>query len=102
MKDWTKFKFTDDRFVITMTKKEYVSTADCKWDLAKTDIREITPEFYTNYITAIPFFDNFGQGASCEGHKTRTKAGILPTEVITISPGVEKKIVATFSFSLKQ
>lgn len=102
MKDWTKFKFTKDNFVITMTKKEYISTDNCKWNLAKTDTREITPEFYTNYITAIPFFNNFGQGASCEGYKTKTKAGILPTEVITISPGIEKKIVTTFSFTEKQ
>ena len=102
MKNWTKFKFTKDNFIITMTKKEYVSTADGKWNLATTDTMEITPEFYTNYITAIPFFDNFGYGASCEGYNTRTKAGMLPTKVITISPGIEKKIIATFSFSEKQ
>lgn len=103
MKDWTKFKFTDDSFVITMAKKEYIKTTDDKWDLDVVETREVTPTFYTNYITSINFFDNFfGYGASCVGYTSKTIAGILPTKVITISPGIEKKIVATFSFTEKQ
>lgn len=89
-KQCSNFLFTDDRFLILFEKKK-----EDKWEL-KTEREVVTPEFYTNYITAVPFFNNFGDGASCKVKESYTPAGKLPATVVTIAPGKETKIVTNF------
>ena len=105
MKDWRKFRFTDDSFIITRESKTYKRTESGKSWKTKPETVEtetVSAEHYTNYVTAIPFFNNFGYHASCRASCSYTYAGYLPTTITTISPMNDEKIVTTFSFSLKQ
>lgn len=102
--DWGKFKYTDNGYIILRTLTEYRRTESGKsWRNKPESIkREIIPaEFYENYITAIPFFNNFENGAYCRARSSYTCAGYLPTTVTTVSPGKERKIVAEFEFVSK-
>ena len=99
--DWRKFSFTDNGYIILQTLTEYSRTESGKSWRKKPDIvkREvINAEFYTNYVTAIPFFNNFGDGAYCRARKSYTCAGYLPTEIVTVGPNMCKKVVAEFEF----
>lgn len=98
--NWRKFKFTGD-YVILVTITEFSSTPSGKsWRKTPVSVsrKVVSPEWYTNYITAIPFFNNFDHGAYCRAKQGYTRAGYLPTEVVTVSPGRERKIVAEFDF----
>lgn len=95
-KQCANFLFEDDRFLILFEKKTF-EKKEGKWGL-ETEREVVTPEFYTNYITAVPFFNNFGDGASCKVKESYTPAGKLPTTIVTIAPGKETKIVTNFVF----
>ena len=99
--DWRKFEFKDNRYIILRTIKTYERTDSGKsWKKNPSEVEQDiqSPEFYTNYITSIPFFNNWGDGAYCRGHYTYTIAGYLPTTVITVSPFQTVKKVAEFRF----
>ena len=105
MMDYKKFKFTDDRYLITCTTETYSRTASGKnWkskpDSVKTEV--VDAEFYTNYITSIPFFDCFGFGAYCKAEQGYTVAGYLPTKIISVSPFHEVKKVTRFNITDKK
>ena len=103
--DYRKFSFIDRSFIITMRKSVYGRTETGKaWKTRpeEQETTEITPEYYTNYIRSIPFFNNFGFGSSCKCYKGNCIAGYnLPYKVVTISPYMETKIVAEFYFTCK-
>ena len=104
MSNYEAFHFSNDRYLILRTIKTYSRTESGKsWKSKPDEIeREIQkPEWYENYITSIPFFNNFGYGASCRGRYSYTMAGYIPTEVVSISPGQTTKKVATFEFVYK-
>lgn len=63
-KQCANFLFEDDRFLI-LFEKETFEKKEGKWEL-ETEREVVTPEFYTNYITAVPFFNSFSDGASCK------------------------------------
>ena len=93
-KQCANFLFEDDRFLILFEKKTF-EKKEGKWGL-ETEREVATPEVYTNYITAVPFFNNFGDGASCKVKESYTPAGKLPATIVTIAPGKETKIVTNF------
>ena len=100
--NYRKFNFTDNSAVITFKKSEYSRTNSGKsWKSAADQVisEVVTPEFYTNYIQAIPFFNNYGGRASCRASWNYTFAGYIPTVVNTVSYDGNKKIVAEFSFT---
>jgi len=97
------FKFySGNRYMIFVTIENFTRTASgasWKTKAEKTDRRVYDDEKYTNYISAIPFFNNFfGYGAYCRAHCGYTEAGFLPVEVVTVSPGRDEKTVARFFF----
>ena len=105
MANWGNFKFTDNGYLILRTLTEYERTESGKsWRKTPVSIvREvIPPEYYTNYISSIPFFNNWGDGASCRAKCEYTCAGYLPTQVVTIGPNHCKKIIAEFKFVNKR
>ena len=53
-KQCANFLFEDDRFLILFEKKTF-EKKEGKWEL-ETEREVVTPELYTNYITAVPFF----------------------------------------------
>ena len=104
MSKYSKFVFADNSFVIEYTKKTYTRTATGKsWksNPDKIEFDFVTPEFYQNYINSIPFFSNFGGKATCRAQYGYTFAGYLPTNVTTVSPDGNIKIVVRFVFSNK-
>lgn len=104
MANWGNFKFTDNGYLILRTLTEYERTESGKsWRKTPVSVvREVIPsEYYTNYISSIPFFNNWGDGASCRAKCEYTCAGYLPTHVVTIGPNHCKRIIAEFEFVSK-
>lgn len=93
------FKFDDDNFIILKTKSCYRSIGR-RWSTEPYKVTNtvISPEFYTNFITSIPWFNNFGYRAYCRGYWRYTVAGYLPTKVITGAPDGSEKNTAEFKF----
>lgn len=99
--DYKKFNFGSDGYTITKHTEKYSRTDSWRsWKKKADTVTEkiVTKEFYTNYITAIPFFNNFRGKASCRASWSYSYAGYLPDRVCTISPDGKTKIVATFNF----
>jgi hypothetical protein len=101
MRDYRKFKFTSTGNIILRTLEHYDRTESGKsWRAhpSKTEMEVVTGQNYENYITSIPFFNNWGDGASCRAKSSYTRAGYLPTYVATVSPFKKEKILASFEF----
>lgn len=58
----------------------------------------VSVDFYNNFIESIDWFNSWGDGAYCRGHRNYTIAGYIPTEVVTVSPHRATKQVDTFTF----
>jgi hypothetical protein len=101
MSDYRKFNYTNENYLILCTISTYERTASGKsWKAKPDDIEKnvFKPLNYTYYIQAIPFFNNFGGGASCRATYNHVMPGYLPTRVTSISPYRESKKVACFEF----
>ena len=91
-----KFKLTGNYiFSHTMTKysgngKTFRKNAD----IVETEV--VTIEHYNNFITSVPFFNNFGYGAYCRCYENYTIAGYIPYKIVTVNPGKTVKHVDTF------
>lgn len=94
------FSFTDNSFLILFEKRTR-KRKENKW-ITEVKRTAVTPEFFTNYIRSIPYFDNLGDGASCITKAGCTEAGLLPAYVITISPGREVWTTVVFNFFSKR
>ena len=107
MENWRKFSFTDDKnYKISREIRTYEPTESGKsWRKNPSEIEkddDVPAEWYTNYVTAIPFFNNWGDGAYCRGHRSYTCAGYLPTEVVTVAPFRKCKKVAVFTIERRE
>lgn len=99
--DYRKFTYTNENYLIFRTIETFERTASGKSWKSKPDEVEnniIPPKHYTNYITAVPFFNNFGDGAYCRAAWSYNAPGYLPTTVTTVSPFKQTKKVARFWF----
>lgn len=98
---YEQFEYTNDNYLILCTISTYHRTASGKaWKSKPVEIEQniYKPVNYTNYITAIPFFNNFGDGAYCRATYTYEMPGYLPTTVTSVSPGQDVKKIAVFKF----
>ena len=103
--NWRKFTFNDNRWLILKEKVTYYPTESGKSFHRKPDEVEMTvvePEHYENFITSIPFFNNWGSGAYCRGVRNYTPAGYLPTTITTVGPYRCEKNIVTFRFISKR
>ena len=94
MKDYRKFEYTDENYLIFRTIETFSRTASGKsWKSRPDEVENeiVPPKHYENYVTAIPFFNNFGDGASCRAAFSYNAPGYLPTRITTISPFRETK-----------
>ena len=102
---YANFKFySADRYMIFVSIDTFSRTNSGKtWKQQpdESDHYIYNDERYTNYVSAIPFFNNFGGGAYCRAHCGYTTAGYLPVEVVTVSPNRDVKKIARFSFIYK-
>ena len=105
MKDYRNFEYTDDDYLIFRTIETFGRTTSGKsWKSRPDEVENeiVPPKYYENYVTSIPFFNNFGDGASCRAKFTYNAPGYLPTRITTISPFQETKKVAYFWFFKKE
>lgn len=96
--------YTNNLNTVTITKKveKYLRTESGKSWKSKPESVEtevVSAEHYINYVESVPFFNNFGYGASCRAYNGYTCAGYIPVKITSISPMRETKLVATFTFS---
>jgi len=103
--NYRDFTYTNNNYLIFRTIETYSRTASGKnWKSKPDDVENeiIPPKHYENYITAIPFFNNWGDGASCRAAWTYNAPGYLPTLIATVSPYRETKKNACFWFFKKE
>ena len=96
--NYRNFSFTNNNYTITHTRKTYHKTDSGKsWKSKPSEEYKkiVKPEYYTNYITSIPFFNNLG---TCRAQHNYTAAGYLPTVIISVSPNGSIKYIDSFSF----
>ena len=96
-----KFNYTSNNYLIIRTIETYHRTASGKsWKSKPDEIEKdvVTAKNYSYYVQAIPFFNNFGNGAYCRAKFSYEVSGYLPTTITTVSPYQETKKVATFKF----
>lgn len=99
--NYNKFSFDNEHYLILCTIETYTRTESGKsWKAKPDDIEKnvFKPINYTYYIQSIPFFNNFGGGASCRAAYSHVTPGYLPTRVTSVSPYRESKKVACFEF----
>lgn len=99
MKDYRKFEYTNENYLIFRTIETFSRTASGKsWKSRPDEVENeiVPPKYYENYVTAIPFFNNFGDGASCRAAFSYNAPGYLPTRITTISPFRETKKSSLF------
>ncbi len=104
MYNYNNFIYDNSDYLVLIKLETFNRTASGKsWKSKPTETsqRIYTPVQYTNYITAIPFFNNFGDGAYCRGKWEYTMAGYLPTIITTVSPFRTVKKKASFLFIKK-
>lgn len=105
MGNYRNFEYTNENYLIFRTIETYSRTLSGKSWKSKPDEIEneiVKPEYYTNYITSIPFFNNWGDGAYCRAAWSYNAPGYLPTTVTTVSPYRETKKIAKFWFFNKE
>lgn len=100
--NYEEFSYTNSNFLILKTKEVFYRTESGKsWKKHPETVERkvVTPEHYTNYITSIPFFNNFlGCGGTSRAQWRYTMPGYLPVIVSTTSPGGDEKQVVYFEF----
>ena len=98
---YNAFQFDKSGYFIFMTEKRYSRTTSGRsWKKYpdSTEKKIVSNQFYSNYVSSVPFFNNFGDGAYCRCKKEYQCAGYLPTFINTVSPGRTEKIETTFYF----
>jgi hypothetical protein len=102
---YNTFSFTDEDYIIFRTIETFSRTSSGKsWKSKPEEVENdiITPAQYTSYITAIPFFNSWGDGAYCRARFSYNMPGYLPTTVTTVSPHQITKKIARFWFLKKE
>lgn len=95
------FGFHSSSWLILRTIETYSRTdSGASWRNKPDEVERnvVSDEHYSNYVSAIPFFNRWGDGASCRASWGYTGAGYLPTEIFTISPYRTTRKVARFRF----
>lgn len=67
-----------------------------KWVVIEDRTETVGAEYYMNVIDAVPFFRALGGREMVR--KCYTKYGLIPWEIVSISPDRESKTVRTFEF----
>lgn len=99
---YATFTFEDSNFIVLHKRTTYRKPEGRKtWPKEPTEIG--TEEFcggqkYQNFVTSVPFFNNFGGKAYCRASFDYTAAGYLPTEITTVNPDATVKHVDRFAF----
>ena len=81
---------------IKMVEKRYYK-AGSKWVLSESKEENISKENYLNIVNSCKFFKNLGGYERLT--KGQTYAGYIPTQLNSISPDKQEKVLRTFEFS---
>lgn len=86
------FKFDNPAAVIIHTREKYLYTlGGWKYQPDATHSAPVDAQFYTNFITSVPFFNS-------RVREAYTPFGRLPVELVTISPNGLTKYIDKFDF----
>lgn len=98
--NYYKFKLTISDCVITRKRSTFTREEGAKnWSRVPSEVKDygiVSLEAYNNFITSIPFFNNFGGKAYCRAKWAYTSVAYVPTEVVTVSPDATTKHVDRF------
>ena len=94
--DYRRFTFTDDRFTITHTRTTYEKNGKSWRRTAAEEPQEVSPKYYENFVTSIPFFNSLGR---CRAEFNYTAAGYIPIKITSINPDGTKKHIDEFYFA---
>ena len=81
---------------IKMVEKRYYK-AGSKWVLSSTEESNISKENYLNIVNSCKFFRGLGGFERLTNNYTY--AGYIPTQLNSISPDKQEKIIRSFEFS---
>ena len=101
---YESFYFNRPDVLILHHREKYERTASGKsWKSKPYDTKNdfFDSVQYTNFITSIPFFNRFGDGAYCRAYHSYTRFGYLPYEIVTVSPYKTQKNIDQFQIILK-
>ena len=101
MSKFDNFTLQDKNCIILMRDVRFSRTESGKsWRKNPDTItrRVVSPKFYENYVQSIPFFRNWGDGASCRAQYNYTMAGLIPVRIMTVAPYKNEHIIAEFTF----
>ena len=82
---------------IKMVEKRYCKVGK-SWRLVEVTEENITKENYLNIINSVKFFRSLGAFERLT--KSYTYAGYIPTQLNSISPDKQEKIVRSFTFNM--
>ena len=82
---------------IKMVEKRYFK-AGTQWEIAEVREENISKECYLNIVNSCKFFR--GLGGFERLTKSYTYAGYIPTQLNSISPDKQEKIVRSFTFNM--
>lgn len=100
---YAAFRFANRPYRVKAVFKTYSSTSS-GWKTQPDEVEErmMTAWEYESYINSIPFFNSYGEGASCRAKWWHCMAGYLPLRVTSISPNRITKIVVEFEILEKE
>ena len=111
--DYKDFNYTNDKYLILVKLEHYTRTASGKsWKSQPDAVERViyTPEQYTNFVTAAPWFNKFfatdfngnRTKARCTISRGYTAAGYLPTGSRNTSPDGREQTRASIEFLSKR
>lgn len=89
-------------WVVLHERETFSRTASGKAWRRKPDAvtREvITEDDYSRFVNSVSFFNGWGDGAYCRAESAYTKAGYIPTKIVTVSPLKQARTVDRFYFT---
>lgn len=100
--NYYKFTYSESNCLILRKRATYTRSAVSRaWPKVPQTMKPETyasAKNYQNFVTSIPFFNNFGGKAYCRASWSYTYDGYLPTEITTVSPDGLTKHVDRFEF----
>ena len=92
--NYKNFEFNHARAIITHTRRTYRATGGgWSYKPAAETAETVSNQFYTNFITSVPFFKSRVKWA-------QTDCGYLPVELTTISPDGTIKYIDSFNIRI--
>ena len=97
--NYSTFSFNGYNCRIEHTKQVFDTTAagNFRRKPYETITEDVDRDFYINFVRSVSFFNGF-LGGTCKASWDYTRAGYIPTKIVTISPDRSEKHIDIFRF----